>query len=312
MGRVLIFTATYNEVDNVEDLIEQIFQYLPGQNVLVVDDASPDGTGTVLDKMVESNDKIHVIHRTKKLGLGTAHKLAMKYAVHHGFDILITMDADFSHHPNYLPTIVEALAKHDFVIGSRYIEGGALDYGWFRTLISKTANLLARYLLNIPLKECTTSYRGFRHSLLKQINLDAIHSEGYSFFVESIFYVSRLSNKITEFPIHFEDRRAGASKISKTEIVKGMTSLMRLFYLRMFSSLSKIKAESSSEQSLHICIKCGGAYQTVIDSLIIQEKQEKGADDHSFSEHQSYRRMVQCLQCGLISPESHLQTNNNV
>ena len=116
MARILVFAATYNEVDNIEDLIQEIFTYLPNQEILIVDDASPDGTGKLLDQLSLEDPRIHVIHRPDKLGLGSAHILAMKYALHHEYDFLITMDADFSHHPKYLPQIIECLDENDFVI----------------------------------------------------------------------------------------------------------------------------------------------------------------------------------------------------
>jgi len=165
--KILIFFATYNEVDNIENLLKCTFEHLPGQEVLVVDDDSPDGTGDKLDIFSQNNKHVTVIHRPQKLGLGTAHKLAMQYAIKNKFDILITMDADFSHHPEYLPTLVDLMNDNDFVIGSRYAKGGGLDYGFFRRSLSITANILTRHMLKIPLKERTTSYRGFQVSLLK-------------------------------------------------------------------------------------------------------------------------------------------------
>jgi dolichol-phosphate mannosyltransferase len=297
MERILICTATYNEVDNIEELIEKIFQYLPEQEVLVIDDASPDGTGILLDKLAAQNNSIHVIQRPEKLGLGTAHKLAMKYAVHSGFDILITMDADFSHHPKYLTTFVELLSENDFVIGSRYIAGGGLGYSFMRTFISRTANILARYLLGIPLKECTTSYRGFQASLLKRLNVDAIHSDGYSFFVESIFYVSLLTRKISEFPIYFEDRRAGTSKISKIEIFKSILNLMRLFYMRLFPNLSKIQTKETPSMFHTACINCGKLFLSTSHNSIDKESSEYSSqlDRNRFQE-----KTFKCLNCGLI------------
>ena len=157
MPRILVFTATFDEVDNIEQLVQEIFQYLPGQEILVIDDSSPDGTGDLLDRLSADNPNIHVIHRPSKLGLGTAHLLAMKYAIHGGFDYLITMDADFSHHPKYLPTMVKLLEENDFVIGSRYAPGGRCDYGVVRVLVSRTANTLARVFLGIPTHEATTN-----------------------------------------------------------------------------------------------------------------------------------------------------------
>lgn len=280
MDRILIFSATYNESENIESLIQEIFKFLPGQEVLIVDDSSPDGTGELLDKLAVKEPRIHVIHRPKKLGLGTAHKLAMKYAIHYGFDILITMDADYSHHPKYLPIIAKNVNHYDFVIGSRYIKGGGLNYGFIRASISRTANILTRRLLGIRLKECTTSYRGFRITLLKKLNIDAIQSEGYSFFVESIFYISRLTDNIIEFPIYFEDRRAGESKISKKEIVNGFLTLVRLFYMRLSKHLPMIKNDESFITNNN-CNNCGSPFQS------------------NYMSPQQKSKTVSCLQCGV-------------
>ncbi|MGP0566739.1 MULTISPECIES: polyprenol monophosphomannose synthase [unclassified Nitrospina] len=234
MARILVFTATYNEADNIEELIESIRRYVADADILVVDDASPDGTGDLLDRIAERKQGLHIVHRPGKLGLGTAHLFAMQFAIQHNYDILITMDADFSHNPQYMPTLLKLLEENDFVIGSRYMPGGQCDYGFVRTFVSRTANTLVRLLLHIPTHETTTSYRGFHVSLLKRMNLNSLRSEGYSFFMESIFLVHRATKKMAEFPIHFEDRRAGQSKISKREILKAMLNLLRVAFRRCF------------------------------------------------------------------------------
>lgn len=233
MQKTLVFTATYNESLNITKLIEDIFKYLPQTDILVVDDNSPDGTGKILDEIAQKNSKVKVIHRKGKLGLGTAHIQGMEYAVANNYDVLVTMDADFSHDPKYLPTMLKLMDANDFVIGSRYVEGGGLGYGFIRTFISKTANFLARLLLSIKLQECTTSYRGFKKELLKKILNSKISSTGYSFFFEMVFIVSRLTPKVAEFPIYFADRVHGESKISKQEIIKGVTTLFKLFFRRI-------------------------------------------------------------------------------
>lgn len=233
MSKVLVFTATYNEADNIQSLIKEIFHYAPQVDVLVVDDGSPDGTGQILDEMVAADTRIQVIHRTGKLGLGTAHIRGMEYALANNYDVLITMDADFSHDPKYLPTMLQLMQTNDFVIGSRYMKGGGLGYGFVRTFISKTANFLARLLLSIKLKECTTSYRGFNKDLLQKILQNKMQSEGYSFFFEMVYLVTRLTQKTAEFPIYFADRVKGESKISKKEIYRGVTTLFKLFAQRV-------------------------------------------------------------------------------
>lgn len=232
-NKVLVFTATYNESLNIKSLVQEIFQYAPSVDILVIDDNSPDGTGKILDELASKNSKIKVIHRQGKLGLGTAHVQGMEYALKNNYDVLVTMDADFSHHPKYLPTMLSLMESHDFVIGSRYVNGGGLGYGFIRTTISKTANFLARLLLSIKLKECTTSYRGFKRTLLVKILNSKIDSTGYSFFFEMVYLVSKLTSNVTEFPIYFADRIHGESKISKQEIYRGVTTLFKLFWRRV-------------------------------------------------------------------------------
>ncbi len=236
MKKILVFTATYNESGNIDRLIKNIALFLPSADMLVVDDNSPDGTGKILDTIASSMPQLHVLHRNKKLGLGTAHKLGMKYARDNDYDVLITMDSDFSHNPSYLPKIAQLMDKNDFVTGSRYITGGRSDYDGYRKFVSFSANLLARNLLGIPFKECTTSFRGFSKRLLKMMDIDSIRSDGYSFFFESIFLVSRLTDNVSEFPIYFENRASGTSKISRTEIAKSCINLMRLFADRLTSA----------------------------------------------------------------------------
>lgn len=228
--RVLVFTATYDEADNVTSLVEQVFAALPSCDLLVVDDDSPDGTGRVLDALATKFPRLSVVHRPAKLGLGSAHRLAFRRALEGGYDALITMDADFSHDPRYLPALLQALEGAEFVIGSRYARGGSCNYGFARQALSRTANALTRVLLRIPLRETTTAYRGFRRSLLEKLDIDSIQSDGYSFMIESMLRVRRASSALSELPIEFVDRRAGHSKISKLEIWKGLTTLLRLYW----------------------------------------------------------------------------------
>ena len=223
------------------------------------------------------------------MGLGTAHKLAMQFAIKNKFDILISMDADFSHHPKYLPKIVKNLEENDFVIGSRYIKGGGLEYGFLRHSLSVTANFLTRNLLKIPLKECTTSYRGFQVSLLKKINLHIIRSDGYSFFIECIHYIHNLTNKITEFPIFFYDRHSGKSKISKIEIIKSIICLGKLFSKKLFDIQSQYN-NLGNELQFANCPICNCIYQTRYEAEEFLENKKKIEELSKF----------QCLQCGKL------------
>jgi len=302
MKRPLIFIATYNEIDNIGQLIQDINKMISDQDLLIIDDASPDGTGILLDSLAKDKEHLHIIHRPRKLGLGTAHKFAMKYAIHYEFDILITMDADYSHHPKYLPILIKALERVDFIIGSRYIEGGGLDYGLVRTTLSRTANILSRYLLAIPLKECTTSYRGIRVSVLKRLNLDAIQSEGYSFFIECLFYITRLTKSVDEFPIFFEDRRAGTSKISKKEIFYGFLTLVRLARKRFFMPLLETKEQSV--QMLPACSHCGCLFQSFLTHPSKPRIQNDRVEEDS---SEALENTLYCLQCGVVHTNSVYQ-----
>jgi dolichol-phosphate mannosyltransferase len=239
MKEVVVFTATYNEAENIPSLVEAIFTTLPGCAMLVVDDNSPDGTGQLLEELRTIYPRLDVIHRPGKSGLGTAHKLAVKYALENGYQALITMDADFSHDPKYLPEMMRHLEHADFVTGSRYVRGGSCEYPVSRLVLSWVANTLTRALLRIPVHETTTSYRGFRRTLLQRMNIDEIRADGYSYFVESIYQITRLVGAesppggMAEFPIRFADRRAGTTKISKKEIWRGATTLARLAISRV-------------------------------------------------------------------------------
>jgi dolichol-phosphate mannosyltransferase len=252
---VLVFTATYNEADNIASLVEGVFAALPGCDLLVVDDNSPDGTGRIIDQLRARFPRLQAVHRPGKNGLGTAHKLAVKYALEHGYQILVTMDADFSHDPNYLPEMMGRLAQAEFVIGSRYAPGGSCEYPPSRVLVSRIANFLTRALLGIPVHETTTSFRGFRRSLLQRMDVDAIRSDGYSYFVESIYQISRLvasdgaGGGMAEFPIRLIDRRAGVSKISKKEIWRGVATLGRLAISRATSGAKPKRVEEPAGAS---------------------------------------------------------------
>ena len=304
MAKILIFTATYNESDNITSLIKDINSYAPGADILVVDDASPDGTGQILDDLTQEFPQLQVAHRPRKAGLGSAHMLAMKRAIEGGYDFLVTMDADFSHHPKYLPEIIEKLtAGTDFVIGSRYVTGGKSDYGFLRQLLSRGANTFAITLLGLPLKETTTAYRGFRTSLLKKLDLDSIRSTGYSFFVEFVYQITRSGSQSAEIPIHFEDRRAGSSKISKIEILKGVFAVIRLFADRVLRSLGLKKDGTSQEnckQPTRPCPVCEFEENTVMFYSTSSTGKDGAEYQCTNTYHASHGQIVRCLGCGLI------------
>jgi dolichol-phosphate mannosyltransferase len=298
--RVLVFFPTYNEAGNVERLARSIREVIPTASLLVVDDASPDGTGQLLDRLAAELGDLTVVHRPGKLGLGTAHKIAMIHARDHAYDALVTMDADFSHHPKYLPTMLDLLRRADFVTGSRYMEGGQSDYGAGRTLISRTANFAAKVALGLPLEENTTMYRGFTLDLLRRLDIDAIRSEGYSFAVESLHQVSRVTRRLAEFPIHFENRAQGVSKISQAEIYKAMVTIQRLGVARFFPRRPKAPAVIESVA----CNACGGTHHGELypardeaDAGLASDVSPYSCATHSTRTH---GQILKCLHCGLV------------
>lgn len=226
----LVIVPTYNERENLGRLVSEL-RRLPGNlHVLIIDDNSPDGTGALADDLARHDGGVAVIHRPGKLGLGTAYKAGFAYGLHRHYQFICTMDADFSHAPSSLPSLLDKTAQgYDLVIGSRYVPGGSV-VGWpaLRKLISYTANHLAHLFLVMPARDCTAGFRCYRRTVLETIDLDAIFSGGYSFLIEMAFLCREAGFRIGETPITFVNRTEGASKISKAEIYRAMYTLLRL------------------------------------------------------------------------------------
>ncbi|MCS5636704.1 MAG: polyprenol monophosphomannose synthase, partial [Myxococcota bacterium] len=217
--RILIILPTYDEAENVVDLSGRVLGQDSRIEVLVVDDASPDGTGDLVDRALASEPRLHLLRRPGKLGLGTAYLAGFRHGLENGFDFVFTMDCDFSHDPRYLPGLIELLGEHDMVIGSRYVPGGGIrNWPWPRRLLSRFANFYARTLLRIPVRDCTAGFRGYRREVLETVDPFAIRSSGYSFLEEMAWRVHRYGFSIAESPIVFEQRNAGVSKIESSEI----------------------------------------------------------------------------------------------
>lgn len=232
---VAIILPTYNERENLVALVGQLLALELNLEIIVVDDNSPDGTGQLADEMAQRDARVHVIHRAGKLGLGTAYIAGFKYALARGAERIVTMDADFSHHPRYVPAVV-ALAEHyDVGIGSRYVPGGGVGETWgvHRRWLSRGANLFARTLLGLKAHDCTAGFRCYRREVLQSVELDRIFSNGYSFLIELMFRCQRLGYTFGETPILFENRRQGSSKISQMEIYKAMLTVLRLGISRL-------------------------------------------------------------------------------
>jgi len=216
--RVLIVVPTYNERENISALIGAIFDHLAPAHVLVVDDGSPDGTGELVDSMSEQDDRVHVIHRPEKLGLGTAYVEGFRYGLARDYAYLFEMDADFSHDPRYLPVMLErAVAGADLVLGSRYVAGGGtVNWDWSRKLLSRSGSAYARGILGVKVRDLTGGFKCFRRQVLQTIDLSRVRSEGYSFQIEMTYRTIREGFVVQEVPISFVDRRVGHSKMSRT------------------------------------------------------------------------------------------------
>jgi glycosyltransferase involved in cell wall biosynthesis len=250
LDRHTIIIPTYNERDNIKPLVEEIIDLGLGSQVVIVDDNSPDGTGELADALAVEQAGVHVIHRPKKLGLGTAHIAGMKQAVADGAAQILTMDADFSHHPRYIPYLLAALSGFDVVIGSRYSPGGGTLYCTApRKALSRGANLFARGMLGLEASDATAGFRGYRRSVLESIALDDVVSDGYSFLVEMLYRCQRQGWQIGEIPIVFENRQRGASKISKTEILRAVQTVFRLSRERLHGRVSSAPTVPGSKEA---------------------------------------------------------------
>ena len=229
MNKILIFTATYNEVKNVEKLITKLKVNCAEADILIIDDNSPDGTGKLLEKKMLTDDKLKVIVRAGKLGLDTAHKFAYNYAISNNYDCLITMDADLSHNPSEIPNFLKFINNNDFVLGSRYMKGGKNNLNLFRFILSYLGNKFIKIVLNIRCTEYTSSFRAFNLKRMNKFNLNIIKSKGYSFFMETIYQINHLGYNIVEIPIIFENRLQGESKIPKNELIRTLLNVIRLY-----------------------------------------------------------------------------------
>jgi dolichol-phosphate mannosyltransferase len=234
-ARILVSIATYNERENLPGLIRGVHEYVPSAEVLVIDDNSPDRTGRLADELAAADRRIRVMHRAGKLGLGTAIIAAMRYAIKHDYEFLVNMDADFSHHPRYLPALLGGMDRHDVMIGSRYVPGGGVrNWPFKRQLTSRAVNGLSRLLLRIPARDTSGAYRCYRVAKLRAVDLDAIRSRGYSFQEEVLYLCRKAGCRLGETPILFEDRRAGQSKVNAKEAVRSLCLLLYLGVLATF------------------------------------------------------------------------------
>ncbi len=240
--KFLVVIPTYNEIQNLRSLVEQVFQVVDSKahlygitevNVLVVDDNSPDGTGKLADEISKKESRLFVLHRQQKNGLGKAYVAGFAWALDRPYDAICEMDADFSHNPQYLPEFWRLLKENDVVVGSRYVDGGGVkNWGISRKLISRGGSVYARAILGMPLQDMTGGYNAWRRQVLESVDISNLRSEGYAFQIELKWRAWKKGFKVQEFPILFEDRTRGKSKMSKKIVVEAM---MRVAGLRISS-----------------------------------------------------------------------------
>ena len=221
---VWLILPTYNEAENLERMVEAVRERLPAsRRVLIVDDNSPDGTGEIADRLASAHSDVAVLHRERKLGLGPAYIAGFRRALAEGAELIIEMDADFSHDPAYLPQLLRAVEDADLVIGSRYVPGGGVtEWGALRRLISRGGSAYSRAALGIDVRDLTGGFKCFRRRVLEAIDLDAINARGYAFQVETTYRAIQAGFRVLEVPIVFRDRREGSSKMTKAIVAEAM------------------------------------------------------------------------------------------
>jgi dolichol-phosphate mannosyltransferase len=220
IGRVLVVIPTYNEADNVRMIVERVRRSVPEVDVLVADDNSPDGTGTIADEMSADDEQVHVLHRPGKQGLGAAYVAGFGWAREHGYEAVVEMDADGSHAPEQLSRLLDALRDADAVIGSRYVPGGTVvNWPKSREIISRGGSLYTRMWLGVPYRDTTAGYRAYRLPVLEKIEIDSVSSQGYCFQIDLTWRAHKCGFRVVEVPITFAERERGASKMS-TRIVR--------------------------------------------------------------------------------------------
>lgn len=240
--KAIVVVPTYNEHDNIVRLAADILKQHPCLQILFVDDNSPDGTGDLADQLAAAEKRIKVIHRSGKLGLGSAYRTGFKVALEMGADFIIEMDADFSHDPAVLPLFLETIAECDLVIGSRYLNGvSVVNWPIRRLILSYFASVYTRLITGLKVKDCTSGFKCFRRATLEMIDVDSVRSDGYGFQIEMNFRCMEKGFKIVEVPIIFIDRHAGSSKMSRRIVLEAIVMVWKLKLSSLFSTLFSIK-----------------------------------------------------------------------
>jgi dolichol-phosphate mannosyltransferase len=230
--KILVFTATFNELDNIKNLVSSIKKQPSNPHILIIDDNSPDGTSEEIKKLQNNFKNLFLIKRNNKLGLDSAHKEAYEFALKNNYDLLITMDADLSHDPNELDNFIRNLEEFPVVLGSRYVDGGQCLMKGRRLIFSKYGNLIIKFIFQLDCNEFTTSYRGFNLKKLNNFHLNLIKTKGYSFFMGTVHEIFKQKFKVKEIPIIFNDRKKGYSKIPRIEMLRTIINLLILRFIK--------------------------------------------------------------------------------
>ena len=236
--KTLVIVPTYNEIENIENIYQRISGAAKECDILIIDDGSPDGTGRLADQLAAKDKRVRVIHRSGKLGLGTAVIAGFRYALERPYELVITIDADLSHDPSYIPQMLGLMGEFDLVIGSRYVrDGGLVNWSVKRLLVSMFTNYMLKIILGIQQSDCSGAYKCYTAELLRKIQIDRIISKGYVFYVEVLYRAIRAGAKIKEIPIIFVNRNKGKSKLGLNEIIG---YAVNVFLLRWLTFIGKI------------------------------------------------------------------------
>lgn len=253
-SRILLFTTCYNERNTIGRLLDEMAAVVPAADILVIDDSSPDGTWDILQEKQRAYPQLRLIQRPRKLGIGSAHKYALLYAMRESYDFVVTMDADFSHDPASIPDLLARAGPGVFVTGSRYCPDGRAGANGLRNHVSRLGNIVARRLLGVELCELTTYFRVFHVDSIRALPFRHIDSDGYSYGMQLIFYLHKAGIELREVPIDFGGRVAGSSKIPKSQLIRSSVNLMQLVWCRLTKSRDFYEADALSDNP---CVHCG-------------------------------------------------------
>ncbi|WP_158841757.1 polyprenol monophosphomannose synthase [Saccharothrix deserti] len=250
LGPVLVVIPTYNERDNIGKIVKRLHTALPKVHALVVDDGSPDGTGRLADEMAAADDRVHVLHRTEKAGLGAAYVAGFRWALERGYAVVVEMDADGSHAPEDLPRLLDALRDADLVLGSRYVPGGStVNWPKYRELISRGGNVYSQVALGAKVKDITGGFRAFRAEVLERLKLDTVASQGYCFQIDLAWRTIELGYRVVEVPITFTEREIGESKMSSNIVREALWRVTKWGVRRRATQLRDLFAPKAKTPS---------------------------------------------------------------